>query len=114
MKTELATATILAVIAGMAVANFTLRFTPIAVLSRMELPRWLTRWLSYVPISVMGALVANEVFRPGGHWQEPVTSPYVWAAAITGVVFKLSKSFLGATLAGIGAFVVLRAVLGVG
>lgn len=111
MKTEVAQTTIVAVIVGMMIANFVLRYVPIAVLSRIELPKPLTRWLSYVPIAVMGALVANEVLRPGGAWQPPLTSPYVWAAAVTGLTFRLSNSFLGATLAGIGSFIALKAIL---
>ena len=99
------------VIAGMALTNFALRFLPLAFLSRLQLPRPVMLWLSYVPISVMGALVASEVLRPGGEWQPPLTSPYVWASALTIVTFRLTRSFLGATLAGIAAFVVLRAVL---
>ena len=100
------------VIAGMAVANFTLRFVPIAIVSRLELPDWLMRWLSFVPASVMGSLVALEVFRPGGAWVNPITSPYALAAIPTALVYRWTKSFLGATVAGMVAFVALRALLG--
>lgn len=100
------------VIAGMAVANFAVRFIPIAIVSRMELPRPVMRWLSFIPASVMGALVAGEVFRPGGAWLQPLTSPYVWAAIPTAFVYWKTRSFLGATLVGMLAFVALRALLG--
>src|SRR5699024_9980625 len=39
-----------AVIVGMAVVNYAVRYPPIAVLSRLELPEWLRRWLSYIPV----------------------------------------------------------------
>lgn len=100
------------VILGMAVLNFLVRFVPIAIVSRMELPRPVMRWLSYIPASVMGALVAGEVLRPGGEWQQPLSSPHVWAAALTALAYWRSRSFLGATLAGMVSFVALRAVLG--
>jgi len=96
------------VVVGMAIANFTIRFIPIAVLSRSTLPRPLLRWLSFVPISVMGALVASEVLRPAGAWQDPLTNPAVYAASITALAFWFSRSFLGATLIGMVAFVALR------
>ena len=112
MTRELTQATILAVIAGMALVNITLRFVPIAVISRMELPRAVTRWLSFVPTSVMGALVALEVLRPGGAWQAPLTNPGLYAGVLTALVFRRTRSFLGATVAGIVAFVALRALLG--
>jgi len=100
------------IVIGMALANFAVRFIPIAVVSRMELPRPVMRWLSYIPASVMGALVAGEIFRPGGAWVAPLTSPYFWAALPTAFVYWRTRSFLGATLMGMLAFVALRALLG--
>jgi branched-subunit amino acid transport protein len=95
----------------MAAVNFVIRFAPIATLSRTSLPRPLLRWLSFVPISVMGALVASEVLRPRGQWQPPLTNPGLYAAILTAVVFKLTRSFLGSTVAGMVAYVALRALL---
>lgn len=109
---DVSQATIWAVIIGMAVGNFALRFVPLFLVSRMRLPDPVLRWLSYIPISVMGALVASEVLRPSDQWREPVSNPGVWAALLTMVVFRLSRSFLGATLAGMVSFIVLRALLG--
>lgn len=100
------------VIVGMALANFLLRFLPIAIVSRIDLPDPLLRWFSFIPASVMGALVALEILRPGGAWVDPVSSPYFWAALPTAVVYLRTRSFLGATLAGMVSFVALRALLG--
>lgn len=111
MPAEVAQDTILWVIAGMAVTNFVIRFTPISILSRFELPDAFKHWLSFVPVSVMGALVAAEVIAPRGSLSNPLTNPGVWASGITMIAFRLSRSFLGATLAGIVSFVLLRGVL---
>jgi len=70
------------------------------------------RWLSFVPVSVMGALVATEVLRPGGEWQPPLHNPGLYAATLTAIAFKLSGSFLGATVTGMVAYVALRTVMG--
>lgn len=105
-------AVIVAVIVGMAATNFALRFVPIATFSRMRMPEPVLRWLSFVPISVMGALVASEVLRPQGQWQPPLGNPGLYAAVLTAIVFRFTRSFLGATVAGMLAFVGLRAVLG--
>lgn len=101
-----------AVIAGMALANYALRFPPIAILSRVNMPEWLRRWLSYIPVSVMATLVVGEVVRPGGVWMPPLTNPYLWASAATGLVYWRYRSFLGASLSGIVFFLALRAALG--
>jgi len=107
VKSEPSSTTIWAVILGMALLNYAVRFPPIAIVSRMELPKPVMRWLSFIPIAVMGALVASEVLTPNGVWVNPLTSPSVYAAIITGVVFRFTRSFLGATIAGMASFVVL-------
>ncbi len=96
----------------MAVANFLVRFPPIAVVSRLRLPEQLMRWLGFVPAAVMGALVAGEVLRPGGEYLLTVRSPYLLAAIPTALVYAVTRSFLGATLAGMLFFVAIRALLG--
>jgi branched-subunit amino acid transport protein len=111
VKPDLAAATIWAVIVGMALLNFAVRFPPIAVVSRLDLPAPMMRWLSFVPIAVMGALVASEVLRPQGAWANPLTSPSLYAALLTAVVFRSTRSFLGATVSGMVTFVVLQRML---
>ena len=78
----------------------------------MELPEWLKRWLSFIPVSAMATLVVGGVLRPGGVWLPPVTSPYLWASLGTGLVYWRFRSFLGATLAGVLLFVAFSAALG--
>lgn len=99
-------------IAGMAVANIAIRLLPIAVLSRLELPRPVERWLSYVPVSVMAAIVATEVLRPGGQWQPFPVNPYLFAAVPTAIVYRFTRSLFGATVAGVLAFLAFRYLLG--
>jgi branched-subunit amino acid transport protein len=95
----------------MALANFTLRFVPIAIVSRLNLPEPFTRWLSYVPASVMGALVAGEVLRPGGEYLLTLRNPYLLAAIPTAFIYHRTRSFLGASVAGMIIFVGIRALL---
>lgn len=101
----------MAVIAGMAATNFAIRFAPITLLSRFDLPAPLLRWLSFIPVSVMGALVASEVMYPGGRWIPPQSNPGFFAAILTAVVYHRWRSFLGATVCGMVSFVILRAFM---
>lgn len=101
-----------AVIAGMAVANFAVRFIPIAVVSRMDLPEPVMRWLRYVPVSVMGSLIALEIFRPGGAYQAPWAGAHMPAALVSMGVYYYTKSFMGASVAGVIAFIILRGMIG--
>jgi len=108
----LAPAVVWGIIAGMAAVNFLVRFIPLAVVTRLKLPEPVMRWLSYVPISVMGALVATEVLRPQGVFVPPWTSPWLAGGLASAIVFWKTQSFLGATVAGMALFVVLRTLLG--
>lgn len=101
-----------AVVVLMAVANFVVRFVPIAVVSRMRLPEPVNRWFSFVPAAVMGALVAGELLRPGGEYLLTLRNPYLLAAVPTAFVYHRTRSFLGATLAGMVLFVGIRSLLG--
>lgn len=105
-------AAVWAVIAGMAVTNLVLRLAPIAVLSRVRIPRAVERWLSYIPVSVMAALVATEVLRPGGAWPAPWANPYLLAAVPTAFVYRRTRSLFGATVVGVVAFLAFRYLLG--
>ncbi|MBN2248219.1 MAG: AzlD domain-containing protein [Coriobacteriia bacterium] len=104
--------TIWAVIAGMALVNFLIRFPSLAVLSRTALPAWAKRWLSYIPVSAMATLVVGGVVRPDGRWLPPFANPYLWASIITGVVYWRFRSFLGATVVGVICFLAFAALLG--
>ena len=102
---------ILTVIVGMALANYCLRFVPMAALSRITLPEPIMRWLSYVPISVMGALFAKEVLLPALDATDtfPVyLNPGIYGALCAMLTFRLTKSFMGSALAGVGFFLLAR------
>lgn len=105
-------ATIWAVIIGMALVNFLIRFPSLAILSRAELPAWAKRWLSSIPVSAMATLVVGGVIRPDGRWLSPFANPYLWASIVTGVVYWRFRSFLGATLVGVACFLAFTALLG--
>lgn len=101
-----------AVIIGMAVVNFAIRFPSIAILSRTELPAWAKRWLSYIPVSAMATLVVGGVIRPDGQWLGSLENPYLWASGVTGLVYWRFRSFLGATIVGVVCFLAFTALLG--
>jgi len=116
MNEALSPTLIWAVIIGMALTNFTLRFTPMAVLSRISLPAPIMRWLGFIPISVMGALFAKEILLPA--FEDAPAIPLYGNPGIIGglaamVTFRLTKSFMVSSLAGIAVYVLTRTVMGI-
>jgi branched-subunit amino acid transport protein len=99
-------------IGGMALTNIAIRATPISVMSRLELPDTVRRWLAYIPVSVMAAIVAVQVLRPDGRLSISLTNPYLLATVPTALVYRSTRSFLGAVVTGVIAFLAFRYLLG--
>ena len=106
-----------AVIVGMALTNYAMRLVPMALLSRWSLPKTVMRWLSYIPIAVMGALFAQQILLPALEDAPTiplVANPGIWGGLCAMVVFKLTRSFMGSSVAGVVVYVLMRALLGLG
>ncbi|WP_423800693.1 AzlD domain-containing protein [Neobacillus sp. SAB-20_R2A] len=98
------------IILGSALVTFIPRVLPIAILSRVELPEWAMRWLSYVPIAVMAALVGQELLMPNGKLS-PLTDNLELIAALPAFLITIvTRSLLGTVVAGIISIMVLRFV----
>ncbi|MED3561100.1 AzlD domain-containing protein [Bacillus xiapuensis] len=98
------------IILGSALVTFIPRVLPIAILSRVELPEWAMRWLNYVPIAVMAALVGQELLMPNGKL-EPLKNNLELIAALPAFIIAIvTRSLLGTVVAGIISIMVLRFV----
>lgn len=78
------------------------------VLSRFELPAWAMRWLHYVPISVMAALIGQELFLQDGQLVAFRENIELWAALPTFIVAFLTRSLLGTVVVGVLSTMLLR------
>lgn len=95
------------IIIGSALVTFLPRVLPLMVLSRMELPEWGIRWLNYVPISVMAALVGQELLLQDGQFSL-MNNIELLAAIPTVLVAMKTKSLLGTVVAGMVSIMALR------
>tara|TARA_R110002110_G_scaffold117021_13_gene289201 strand:+ start:1280 stop:1606 length:327 start_codon:yes stop_codon:yes gene_type:complete len=87
------------VIIGLGLGSFFLRFVFIGLVGNRAMPAWLLRHLRYTAVAVLPALVAPQVVWPNATGGE--TDPArLAAAAVTLSVGVMTKSVLGAILAG--------------
>lgn len=86
------------------------RVLPILVLSQIRLPRSVVLWLSFVPASIMASIVAADL-TSHPNVTEAGWSVSALAAAASLVVGLFSRSLVVTVLAGMGAFVALKAFL---
>jgi branched-subunit amino acid transport protein len=91
------------IIIGIGLITFAIRFVPIALLSRLELPIWLKRALTYVPPAVMTAIITPSLFFPGGTPTIALDAPRLVAATLAAVVAWRTQSVLWTVILGMGA-----------
>lgn len=87
------------------------RVLPLVVLSRMQLPDWAMRWLNYVPVAVMAALIGQELFMNDGKLDISRNYTEILAAVPTFATAILTRSLLGTVVVGILTVMVLRFIL---
>jgi branched-subunit amino acid transport protein len=103
---------ILALFAGMALVTYLPRMVPLVVLSRFQLPPLLLRWLSFVPVAVLSALLAKELFVSGGKLDVSLAHPQLLAAVPAFVVAAWTRNLMGTVLTGIVAMALIRLLVG--
>lgn len=86
---------------SMAVVTFLPRVLPIILLSRRSLPELIERWLSYVPVAVLAALLAPALFAPSGTLNlTAVENPALWVSIPVFIVAFLTRNLISTVLSG--------------
>lgn len=99
-----------AMMIGIGLLTFAIRFAPIALLARVELPDWLKRALRYVPPAVMTAIITPALFFVGGAPTIALDFPRLAAAAIAVLIAWRTRSTLWTVLFGMLALWGLQAL----
>ena len=102
--------TILIIIIGCALVTFVPRVLPLMILSQLELPTWLIRWLKNVPVAVMAALLAQELLLSNNQFSLMDNILKIVAAIPTFIIAILTKSLLGTVLVGVLTMMIVRMV----
>ncbi|MFY9174649.1 MAG: AzlD domain-containing protein [Peptococcia bacterium] len=86
---------ILLIILGMMAVTALPRILPLLILSKITIPPLILRWLRFIPVAVLSALLAPEIFHPSGSWNFSPLNPYLLSAlACFIVVFKTKNIFM--------------------
>ncbi|MFZ5816364.1 MAG: AzlD domain-containing protein [Bacillota bacterium] len=99
---------ILLLFGGMALVTYLPRMLPIVVLSRFRLPPLLLRWLEFVPVAVLSALLASGLLVKESALALPPAHPELLAALPAFAVAIWTRSLMGTVLTGILAMALLR------
>lgn len=98
-------------IAGMGAVTYLPRLLPMLLLSGRKLAPWISRWLSFVPATVLAALLAPGLVCPEGRLDFGLDNLYLLAAVPTFLVAWRFKSFFGTVATGMGLVALARFLL---
>ncbi|CAM3443929.1 AzlD domain-containing protein [Paenibacillus lupini] len=99
---------IFAIIIGASLVTFIPRVLPLMVLSRLQKPDLAMRWLSYIPVAVMAALLGNELLMTDGEITPLKDNIELFAALPTFLIAIFTRSLLGTILVGVVTVMILR------
>lgn len=96
-------------ILGMTLVTLIPRVMPVTLLAGRELPPLLTRWLSFVPVSVLAALVAPDLLLADGKLNITGDNLFLIATFPTLLICWYKKgSLFGALAVGMGTVALIR------
>ncbi|PRY83464.1 AzlD domain-containing protein [Alkalibacterium olivapovliticus] len=95
-------------IGGMAVVTFIPRFFPLLLLSKKEISPSLSRWMSFIPVSIFAALVASDIFFWEGTFNiNPVLNIKLVPSVLVVLIALKTKSLLWSMVLGITAITIM-------
>lgn len=88
------------------------RILPLLFLAGRSLPPFVARWLSYVPVAVLAALLAPSLLSPQGALTlAPADNLYFWAGLPTFALALKTRNLFLTVLGGMIALSLLRLLL---
>lgn len=97
-------------IVGMAAVTFAVRYPVLVLVGRVPLPQSVFRALRYVPIAVLTAICAPEVFKASA--TTTLDLPSLVAGVVACGLSWRTKNLLLTIVVGMGVYLLLRGALG--
>jgi branched-subunit amino acid transport protein len=93
----------------MAAVTYLPRLLPVLLLSRRTLPGAIQRWLSYVPVAVLAALLAPALFAPAGELNLAFTeNPTFWVSIPVFAVAFVTRNLFATVIVGMALIALFR------
>src|SRR5690242_15146889 len=98
-------------ILGMMLVTFGVRYLMLAMVGRLQLPSYLIRALSYVPVAVLTAIIVPAVLMPEGAIDIGIDNAYLVAGLLALIVSWRTKNLLATIVIGMAGFLLWRAIM---
>lgn len=98
------------IIVGMWLANYLPRMLPMVILSKLKMPEPVIRWLGFVPVAVLAAILLPDLVMPEPARQISLgpQNKFLIAALPTFVVAIRTRSLVWTLLAGMAVMALLQ------
>lgn len=93
---------------GMMLATAPPRVMPLVMLSQKKLPKVIERWLAYVPLAVLSAMLFPSVLMPEGQLALQFDNLYLWASVPAILIAWKTRSLFPPVVAGVVGLALLR------
>ncbi|MFW6022543.1 MAG: AzlD domain-containing protein [Bacillota bacterium] len=103
MRTE-----ILILITGMALVTYIPRVLPLLILSKLDIPGVIIRWLKYIPAAILAALLAPNLFMIDGEIAVNLKNVNLLASIPTFVVAFYKKNIFMTIIVGVLSVIILK------
>ena len=94
--------TIFLTLHGMMAVTYLPRALPVLALARRSLPEAVIRWLGFIPVAVLSAMLLPSLIVTEKGLDFPAQNIFLWAAIPTFLVCWKTRSFVGAIVTGMG------------
>ena len=81
----------------MGIVTYVPRWLPLLYLSHRRLPQWLVDWLGFIPVSILSALLAPQLFIDAKQQSLQFGKPEL-VVAVPALLFALKTRSLGGTV----------------
>lgn len=97
---------------GMMLVTVPPRVIPLVMLSQRKLPLVAERWLAYVPVAVLSAMLFPSVLMQDGELALQTNNLYLWASIPAILIAWKTRSLFPPVVAGVVTLAVLRLMTG--
>ena len=94
--------TIFLTLLGMMAVTYLPRALPVLALARRSLPEAVIRWLGFIPVAVLSAMLLPSLIVTEKGLDFSAQNIFLWAAVPTFLVCWKTRSFVGAIVTGMG------------
>ena len=105
-------AKVILTLVGMGVVTYLTRVLFIVGMKGDKLPPFIVRWLSYVPVAVLAAIIFPMLAAPEKRLDLTYTNPYLIAGAAASVIALLTKNLIITVIGGMGVILLLKFFMG--